>query len=114
DDIIDILNSICPSLQTVFFELVASILINMKRLLTVCLVALLISSGSFAQTLSRKQGWGLDLESVAWLDAQEGISVGERLIIRTNDGGATWEEVVQKFEVRFLDVAYLEEGRAVA
>lgn len=86
----------------------------MKNLLTVLTAIVLISSGTFAQTFTRMQGWGLDLESVAWLDAEEGISVGEKLIIRTSDGGITWQEVLQKIEGRLFDVVYLEVGKAVA
>jgi photosystem II stability/assembly factor-like uncharacterized protein len=86
----------------------------MKRLLTVFAVALFTSFATFGQTLTRMQSWGLDFESISWLDAQEGIIVGEKLIARTGDGGATWQEVLQKFEIRFYDVIYLEEGKAIA
>jgi photosystem II stability/assembly factor-like uncharacterized protein len=59
------------------------------------------------------QSWGLDFESIVWINETEGVIVGENLIIRTSDGGATWEEVLQKFDTRFLDVAFLSNGHGV-
>jgi photosystem II stability/assembly factor-like uncharacterized protein len=86
----------------------------MKRFITVFSAVLLISTAAVAQTFTRMQSWGLDFEASAWLDAQHGIVVGENLIARTSDGGVTWEEVLQKFEIRFYDVLYQEGGAAVA
>ena len=86
----------------------------MKRLLSVFLFILLISSDAVTQTLTRMQSWGLDFESITWRNTQEGIVVGERLIVRTGDGGTTWEEVLQKFDTRFYDVVFVGEGKAVA
>jgi len=60
------------------------------------------------------QSWGLDLESIVWINANEGVSVGENLIIRTSDGGLTWDEVLQKFDTRFLDVVFLNNGHGIA
>ncbi len=60
------------------------------------------------------QSWGLDLESIHWISQSQGVAVGENLIIRTSDGGLLWEEVLQKFETRFYDVAFLEDGNGIA
>jgi photosystem II stability/assembly factor-like uncharacterized protein len=51
---------------------------------------------------------------VHWVNGQEGVIVGERLIIRTSDGGVTWQEVLQKFDVRLQDVVFLDESKGVA
>lgn len=60
------------------------------------------------------QGWGLNIESIHWIDEQNGVAVGENLIIRTSDGGVTWEEVLQKFDTHFLDVVFLTANNGVA
>ena len=60
------------------------------------------------------QSWGLDFESIHWINDQEGIIVGEKLIIRTSNGGTTWEEVLQKFDTRFYDVVFFGAEKGVA
>lgn len=59
------------------------------------------------------QSWGLDFESMVWINETEGVIVGENLIIRTSDGGSTWTEVLQKFDIRFLDVVFWSNGHGV-
>lgn len=86
----------------------------MKKLFTALFLLLLIAQDTWSQTWTRMQSWGLDLESIVWINANEGVSVGENLIIRTSDGGVTWDEVLQKFDTRFLDVAFLSDGNGVA
>ncbi len=86
----------------------------MKKLFTALFFLLVIAQDTWAQTWARMQSWGLDLESIVWISATEGVSVGENLIIRTSDGGLTWDEVLQEFDTRFLDVAFLEDGNGVA
>jgi photosystem II stability/assembly factor-like uncharacterized protein len=60
------------------------------------------------------QSWGLDFESIVWISETEGVTVGENLIVRTTDGGVTWNEVLQRFDTHFLDVAFLSNGHGVA
>lgn len=86
----------------------------MKKLFTALFFLLVIAQDTWSQTWTRMQSWGLDLESIVWINATEGVSVGENLIIRTSDGGLTWDEVLQEFDTRFLDVAFLEDGHGVA
>ncbi len=86
----------------------------MKRLLPVIFFLFLCSSESICQTLARMQSWGLDLESAYWINGQQGIIVGEKLMARTRDGGTTWEEVLQEFDVRFYDVVFLDADNGVA
>ncbi|MBN7802108.1 T9SS type A sorting domain-containing protein [Algoriphagus aestuariicola] len=86
----------------------------MKKLLPITFWLLMLTSSSLAQTLSRMQSWGLDFESVYWLNAQQGVAVGEKLIALSMDGGNTWEEVLQRFDLRFYDVVLLNAERGVA
>ena len=60
------------------------------------------------------QSWGLDLESITWVDENVGFSVGENLIIRTSDGGTTWEELSVSFEGKLLDVVFWDINNGVA
>ncbi|MEB2783316.1 YCF48-related protein [Algoriphagus persicinus] len=60
------------------------------------------------------QSWGLDLESITWIDDKLGFCVGENLIIRTSDGGSTWEELRVSFEGKLLDVAFWDQNTGVA
>lgn len=86
----------------------------MKRLSSVIFFLFLFSSGVIAQSWTRMQSWGLDFESITWINAQEGVIVGERLIVRTSDGGTTWQEVLQEFDGRFYDVVFLDASKGVA
>lgn len=86
----------------------------MIRHLVFLFFILLFSFQASSQTWTRMQGWGLNLESTTWITATEGVAVGENLIIRTNDGGTTWEEVLQDFGGHFYDVVFFEDGRGVA
>jgi photosystem II stability/assembly factor-like uncharacterized protein len=87
---------------------------KMKRIFTALFFLLLFSMESRSQTWTRMQSWGLDLESIVWITETEGVVAGENLIIRTSDGGVTWDEVLQKFDTRFADVAFLSNGNGVA
>lgn len=86
----------------------------MKRLSSVIFFLFLCSMGAIAQSWTRMQSWGLDFEAVTWVNSQEGVIVGEKLIVRTSDGGTTWEEVLQKFDNRFFDVIFLDATKGVA
>ncbi|WP_168171967.1 YCF48-related protein [Algoriphagus sp. A40] len=86
----------------------------MKRLTSVIFFLLLFSAETLSQSWTRMQSWGLDFESIAWINEQEGILVGENLIVRTSDGGTTWEEVLQKIDVRLNDVLLMGGNKGVA
>ncbi|WP_111669183.1 YCF48-related protein [Algoriphagus litoralis] len=86
----------------------------MKKLVLLFYLLFMITGAAWSQTWTRMQGWGLDLESIYWIDEQKGVAVGENLIIRTSDGGVTWEEVLQNFDTHFLDVVFLTETAGVA
>jgi len=82
----------------------------MRKLLLFFLITLLYNSTLTAQTWTRMQSWGLDLQSVTWVNDSIGFSVGENLIIRTNDRGISWKELDIQFEGKLLDVAFLNEN----
>jgi photosystem II stability/assembly factor-like uncharacterized protein len=86
----------------------------MTRFLPLAFFLFLISLQGWTQTWTRMQSWGLDFESIHWINGQDGVIVGERLIIRTTDGGITWQEVLQKFDSRLKDVVFLDGTKGVA
>jgi photosystem II stability/assembly factor-like uncharacterized protein len=85
----------------------------MKRLLPFVLL-IILGFKAVGQTVTRMQSWGLDLEAAHWINSQQGIAVGENLIIRTHDGGTTWQEVLQRFDTRFYGVVFLDEENGAA
>ena len=86
----------------------------MQKLLGLLFIGLILSTQLFAQTWIRMQSWGLDLESITWVDENLGFSVGENLIVRTTDGGTTWEELSVSFEGKLLDVSFWDENTGIA
>ncbi|MBN3581277.1 T9SS type A sorting domain-containing protein [Algoriphagus aestuarii] len=60
------------------------------------------------------QSWGLDLESVTWINPTTGIAAGENLIIRTADGGLTWEETQIPEIQRIYDLIFINESTGIA
>ncbi|SFB48753.1 Por secretion system C-terminal sorting domain-containing protein [Algoriphagus aquimarinus] len=86
----------------------------MQKTLGLFLIGMLISTQLFSQTWARMQSWGLDLEAISWVDSNVGFSVGENLIIRTSDGGTTWEELPVSFDGKLLGVAFWDANTGVA
>lgn len=86
----------------------------MRKILGLFFLGMVATSTLIAQTWTRMQSWGLDLESVVWVDANLGFAAGERLIIRSKDGGATWEELTTVPEVRFFDISFQDQNIGVA
>lgn len=86
----------------------------MKKLIPLFFFFFFLSMSVGAQTWTRMQSWGLDIESIHWINELQGVAVGEQLIIRTLDGGVTWEEVLQKFDDHFLDVVFINETVGIA
>lgn len=86
----------------------------MQKALSLFFLGMVLSTQLFSQTWVRMQSWGLDLESIEWVDDSIGFSVGENLIIRTADGGDSWEELPVSFEGKLLDVAFWDENTGVA
>ncbi|WP_158093868.1 YCF48-related protein [Algoriphagus ratkowskyi] len=78
----------------------------MQKTFGLFLIGMLFSTQLFSQSWIRMQSWGLDLESITWIDANVGFTVGENLIIRTSDGGITWEELPISIEGKLLDAAF--------
>ncbi|MEB2774737.1 YCF48-related protein [Algoriphagus sp. D3-2-R+10] len=86
----------------------------MQKTFGLFLIGMMLSTQLFSQTWARMQSWGLDLESITWVDDSVGFSVGENLIIRTSDGGSSWEELSASFEGKLLDVAFWDQNTGVA
>lgn len=69
---------------------------------------------SQAQIWNRLQGWGLDLESVFWVNDSVAFSGGENLLIRTQNRAQTWQELPYTFEGRVLSLAFADEESGLA
>ncbi len=68
----------------------------------------------FGQTWQRMQSWGLDLESITWANATIGYAAGENLLIKTIDGGLTWEELDIPEINRINDLDFWDENIGLA
>ncbi|WBL42531.1 YCF48-related protein [Algoriphagus halophytocola] len=86
----------------------------MQKRLGLLFLGFLLSFQSFAQTWTRMQSWGLDLEAITWINENLGFAVGENLIIRTQDGGTTWEEMQVSYEGKLLDLTFITENQLIA
>lgn len=86
----------------------------MQKTIGLLFLGLFLSFQSFAQTWTRMQSWGLDLESITWADENLGFAVGENLIIRTRDGGTTWEEMTVSYDGKLLDLAFIDDSKLIA
>lgn len=86
----------------------------MQKILGLFFIGMILSNQLFSQTWVRMQSWGLDLEAITWVDDKIGFSVGENLIIRTSDGGTTWNELPVSYDGKLLDVAFWDENVGVA
>ncbi|RAI95053.1 YCF48-related protein [Algoriphagus yeomjeoni] len=86
----------------------------MQKITGLFLIGMMLSTQLFSQTWARMQSWGLDLEAITWVDQNVGFSVGENLIIKTTDGGATWNELPVSYDGKLFDVAFWDENIGVA
>jgi photosystem II stability/assembly factor-like uncharacterized protein len=86
----------------------------MRKLLLLFYLFLFSSTAIYAQTWTRMQSWGLDFESITWVDANLGFIVGENLIIRTKDGGLSWEEYPISFQGKLKSVDFWNKELGVA
>jgi photosystem II stability/assembly factor-like uncharacterized protein len=59
-----------------------------------------------AQTWTRLQSWGLDLETIFWVNDSVAYAGGERLLIKTSNAGQTWEELPYQFDGRVVDLVF--------
>jgi len=60
------------------------------------------------------QSWGLDLESITWVNSTLGFAAGENLLIRTTDGGLTWEELDIPELSQINDLGFWNENNGLA
>ncbi len=86
----------------------------MRRSFGLFLVGWLSCSALLAQTWTRVQSWGLDLETIHWIDEDLGFAAGENLIIKSTDGGVSWEEIPYSFEGKLLSISFWDEDNGVA
>jgi len=86
----------------------------MRKFLYFTFFCFFLSLAAFAQTWTRMQSWGVDFESIDWINENLGFIVGERIILRSTNGGASWEEIPFTFEGKLLDVDFLTETTGVA
>lgn len=81
----------------------------MRKSLFLLFLIFIATSGSKAQTWTRMQSWGLDLETLSWINDSVGYAAGEDLLIRSQDRGVTWKEVDFLPNERVLGLAFLSE-----
>jgi len=86
----------------------------MQKFPVVTLLCFFLCLSGFAQTWTRMQSWGLDFESIDWINGNLGFIVGERIILRSTDGGISWEEIPFTFTGKLRDVDFLNTTTGVA
>ncbi len=86
----------------------------MRKFLYITFFCFFLNLAAFAQTWTRMQSWGLDFESIDWINENLGFIVGERIILRSTNGGISWEEIPFTFEGKLQDVDFLNETTGVA
>lgn len=64
----------------------------MRKSFYLLVICLLVGNTLFGQSWKRMQSWGLDLEAITWIGDSVAFAGGENLLIKTEDGGLTWEE----------------------
>ncbi len=64
----------------------------MKKILLLSLLLFLIASQIQAQTWRRVGGWGNELTGISWINEDVGFMAGDRIILKTIDGGLSWNE----------------------
>lgn len=74
---------------------------HMQKSIGLFLIGMLLSIQLFSQTWIRMQSWGLDLESITWVDENLGFSVGENLIIKTTDGGISGKKSLSNLRANY-------------
>lgn len=86
----------------------------MRKTLYLILFNLFLCHVVFAQTWKRMQSWGLDFESIHWVNATKGFVGGENLLIKTEDAGLTWVEVSIPMLERINSIHFYDETICIA
>ncbi|MDF2156650.1 YCF48-related protein [Algoriphagus sp. CAU 1675] len=86
----------------------------MKKTLGLLFLSFIFSTVSFGQTWTRMQSWGLDLETVYWVNDTLAFAGGENLLIRTGNSGVDWEELSYTLEKRVLSIAFWDDQFGIA
>ena len=87
---------------------------KMRRIPFLSLLFFLLGFYAQSQTLTRMQSWGLDFESVFWVNSQTAYAGGENLLAKTVNGGQTWTEIPFQFEGRVVDIHFSSENQGWA
>lgn len=64
----------------------------MKKLLLLTLLVFLVEIQLHAQTWRRVGGWGNEFTGISWVNDEVGFMAGDRIILKTIDGGLSWTE----------------------
>lgn len=86
----------------------------MRKFILLTFYACFLWLSASAQTWTRMQSWGLDFESIHWVNENLGFIVGERVILRSTNGGTSWEEIPFAVEGKLKDVDFLNPSSGVA
>lgn len=86
----------------------------MRKLSILFSLFFLISLGTFGQTWTRLQSWGLDLEAIVWVNDSVAFAGGENLLIKTTDFGQSWQELPIEFEGRIQGLQFEDADSGIA
>ncbi|WP_268033263.1 YCF48-related protein [Algoriphagus sp. PAP.12] len=86
----------------------------MRKLSILFSLFFLIPLGTFGQTWTRLQSWGLDLEAIVWVNDSVAFAGGENLLIKTSDYGQSWQELPIEFEGRIQGLQFEDADSGIA
>lgn len=86
----------------------------MRKLSILFSLFFLTSLGTFGQTWTRLQSWGLDLEAIVWVNDSVAFAGGENLLIKTSDYGQSWQELPIDFEGRIQGLQFKDANVGIA
>lgn len=82
----------------------------MRKLYFLLVAFFFFNSTLFGQDWKRMQSWGLDFESITWVNGSLGFIGGENILIKTEDGGQTWQELNIPENTLINDLAFWDES----
>ena len=85
----------------------------MKKLFLFCLFIVLFDQFALSQTWRRLGGWGNQLTGIAWVNDEVGYISGDRIILKTIDGGLSWTEQDPPIKNKMLAVDFFNQNKGL-
>ncbi|AWW30819.1 photosystem II stability/assembly factor-like protein [Echinicola strongylocentroti] len=80
----------------------------MKKHLLLFFFSLALSSSVVAQSWKRTSSWGNELTDIHWVNEDVAFASGDRIMLKSIDGGSSWSEMPVPTEARLLSVDFFD------